>query len=404
MASDPGRSAAEDTIVVDAYGYEARDEEWPVAELYRVDAEDEARGAGDRTVVLAAPTEPGPPRRRLLGLEVALVTVALAVGAMLLAAVLLARRDDGGPRPSAGVTSFARAPSKQTTTAPATPGNELPDLTGMAVADARGVLKGLGLRPVIRIAPSARPRGTVLRQRPSEGTRAARSTAVSLVVSGGSAPETQAKTTVPSVVAPSVVVPSVVGRSAADAAAAIREAGFGVAIRLVPSSERPGIVVRQAPAGAAAAKRGSTVRLLVSKTRRIPVQIEVPDLVGLDATDARQRLAGLGLTVAVVRLPSPQPVGTVLRQSPRAGTRLSEKARVSLTVSSGPREVVVVDVTGLDEESARAELEAAGFDVTVTYEPTSDPAEDGVVLRQTPTGGTSAAFGDEVTIVVAQLG
>ena len=48
-------------------------------------------------------------------------------------------------------------------------------------------------------------------------------------------------------------------------------------------------------------------------------------------------------------------------------------------------------------------LENAGFDVTVTDEPTSDPVQDSSVLRQTPVGGTSVASGSQVTIVVARL-
>jgi serine/threonine-protein kinase len=76
---------------------------------------------------------------------------------------------------------------------------------------------------------------------------------------------------------------------------------------------------------------------------------------------------------------------------------------VTLRVSSGPAKVDVPDVTGLDEPAARAQLEGAGFEVRVTDESTTDPAQDGIVLRQSPTGGSRADDGAIVTIVVARF-
>jgi len=201
-----------------------------------------------------------------------------------------------------------------------------------------------------------------------------------------------------------VRVPTVVGRTASDAVAALRDAGFVATIHLVQSTKAAGIVVQQSPAGAAEAARGSAIRLDVARARPIPQRIETPDLVGLTAAEARRQLAALGLTVEIVRLSSSRPVGTVLRQAPRAGSRLAEKSRVTLTVSSGPENVDVPDVVGLDEASARAELEQQGFEVSVTYEPTTDPATDGTVVRQSPDASSSTTPGSAITIVVAQLG
>ncbi|MGH3065532.1 MAG: PASTA domain-containing protein [Gaiellaceae bacterium] len=396
MASDTERQAAEDTIVADAAQLGAGDDEWPVAELYRVQSEDgggEDRAAEDGVFVLTVPadTSPASARRGRPGLGIALLAIMLVVGAIILAAVVLASPGDGqSPRRSASATSATPLPTQATL---ASPTNTLPSLEGMTVADALLVLKEMRLRAQVRTTSSERPRGIVLRQEPPGGTGAVRVDVVTLVVSSGSA--TDAVTT--------VSVPPVVGRSASDAVAELRGAGFVAKIRLVTSTGRAGLVVRQSPAGAAQAKRGSTVRLAVSKPRDVPQRIEVPDVVGLDAAEARQRLTELGLTVKVVREASPQPVDTVLHQSPRPSARLLEKARVTLTVSSGPQRIDVPDVVGLVEESARAELESAGLDVTVTYEPTSDPAEDGSVVRQTPVGGSSAAASTVVTIVVAQL-
>jgi len=77
---------------------------------------------------------------------------------------------------------------------------------------------------------------------------------------------------------------------------------------------------------------------------------------------------------------------------------------VTLTVSTGPQKLDVPDVTGLDEDSARQQLEAAGFQVQVNDEPTTDPGQDGLVLRQSPAGASAATKGSIVTLVVGRLG
>jgi beta-lactam-binding protein with PASTA domain len=63
----------------------------------------------------------------------------------------------------------------------------------------------------------------------------------------------------------------------------------------------------------------------------------------------------------------------------------------------------VPDVTSLDEESARSQLESSGFQVEVVREATVDPSQDGFVLRQEPEGGSNAPEGSVVRIVVGEL-
>ena len=56
------------------------------------------------------------------------------------------------------------------------------------------------------------------------------------------------------------------------------------------------------------------------------------------------------------------------------------------------------------EQSARLELENVGFRVRVVDESTMDPAEDGVVVGQTPRGGSRSDKGGLLTLTVARLG
>jgi eukaryotic-like serine/threonine-protein kinase len=63
----------------------------------------------------------------------------------------------------------------------------------------------------------------------------------------------------------------------------------------------------------------------------------------------------------------------------------------------------VPDTVGQDEVTARATLEGAGFVVRPRTRPVTDPAQDGIVIEQTPQGGTRARPGSQVTIVVGVL-
>jgi serine/threonine-protein kinase len=98
---------------------------------------------------------------------------------------------------------------------------------------------------------------------------------------------------------------------------------------------------------------------------------------------------------------SDQPKDTVVAQNP-SGTA-APGATVTLSVSKGPTQSTVPDVTSQDEDSARATLQAAGFKVTVQQQDVGDPGLNGIVLSQSPTGGTKAAKGSTVTITVGNF-
>jgi beta-lactam-binding protein with PASTA domain len=403
MAADPERPPADDTIVVDAEdtmivdadARAAHEEEWPLTDLYRVEPTSEV-GA-----VPAAPTvdvASATPRRFPPDVGPGLLfTIAAVLGAIVLVAVLFASRDDGTPAGSSNAASPSGSQTPTSSGATPTPlsAPTLPDLEGMTLPAARRELRGLGAGIRVTPATSEKPAGTVLSQEPVPGTEVERGDVVAVVVARGATPTQQAG---------GVDVPSVVGLGASDAVVVIRDAGLVPKVHLVTSAEAPGRVLRQSPGDTTQVPKGSTIRLDVSQALPVAPKVEVPDVVGTTAADARQQLRELGLSVVVTKVASDQEAGTVLRQSPRAGAEVGEHARVTLTVSTGPQKVEVPDVTGLDEESARQQLEAAGFQVQVSDEPTTDPAQDGLVLRQSPAGASSASKGSVVTLVVARMG
>jgi serine/threonine-protein kinase len=73
---------------------------------------------------------------------------------------------------------------------------------------------------------------------------------------------------------------------------------------------------------------------------------------------------------------------------------------VRINVSKGPRPVTVPSVVGLPYDQAAAELQQAGF-VVSRIEEDSDQAE-GIVTRQTPSGGSEGSRGSTVSVYVSR--
>ena len=374
------------------------DEEWPVAEQYRVGPPPSRPVQDDPgTIVLQqdVPATPADdPRIRRFppnlgpGLLLTLIAVLLIPAGIWLATTL---RDDSEASSttdtSEPVGSTTEPTTSTTSTTTTTPTKNVPDVAGSTLAEARTRLEREGLRVRFRRIDSDRPVGEVLEQEPSSGSSVQPNSIVVLVVSGG--PER-------------VSVPRVLGLQADQAADVLREAGLRPETRPVRSRSPEGTVVNQVPKAGEEVGPRTVVRLEIAMPPPQPT-VAVPDLIGLKSSEARNRLRDLGLRVTQKPTESPRPKGTVVRQSPGAGARVREGQTVTLTVSTGPTKVEVPDVVGLDEQAARQELEGAGFEVTVVDEPTENVDEDGVVLAQNPAGGSSRSEGSPVTITVARF-
>jgi len=385
------------------------EEEWPVSDLYRVDPAQIEAGSTDATerpTVVAAAPAPSVRRRPPFPFHdertaVLLLAVLAAVALAVIAGWYVVRGDEtGSATPPAGAATGSGTTGSDTTAtdtsgadttpnSPAAATRPVPEVTGATVQEARGVLEEAGLRVRVRRVASDEQEGDVIGQRPAANADISEHGLVTLTVSSGPAGST---------------VPDVVGEPASTARQELQQAGLRAEIERIASSEPTGTVIRQSPAGGVDVDDGTVVSLQVAKPRPArPTTIDAPRLNGLDVADARARLRDLGLRSTVTKVDSPKPSGTVVDQSPSAGSALRRGETVALTVSSGPAPVAIPDVVGLDEQSAREQLEAAGFEVTTVDEPTSDPAEDGQVVGQSPSAGTERKPGALVTLRIARL-
>jgi len=137
--------------------------------------------------------------------------------------------------------------------------------------------------------------------------------------------------------------------------------------------------------------------------------VEVPDVVGTSSDAAVSKLNQEGFKVEVDREKNPSvPNNQVYRQDPSGETDQDcnflgfscSNPNVTLTVSGGPGQTEVPDVTGLSQDDAEQELEDAGFTTSIETRTSSD-VNSGLVIETDPAGGEMARRGSEVTVTVS---
>ena len=136
-------------------------------------------------------------------------------------------------------------------------------------------------------------------------------------------------------------------------------------------------------------------------------QVTVENVTGKSAAEAQKILEDLGLKVKFAYETSDTVAeGNVISQDVQGGTTVSSGTQVQLTVSgtapaSDTDTIPVPDVLGALEADATATLTRSGFTVTKA-DGYSDTIEKGKVISQNPVGGSRAASGSAVTIVISQ--
>ena len=129
-----------------------------------------------------------------------------------------------------------------------------------------------------------------------------------------------------------VSVPDVVGQDARTASAILRELGFSVTQQPVEGGTA-GMVVNVLPTVGSSLEAGTEVVLSVSQGTPTKT-VTVPNLIGLSRSMALIELFRYDLSVGTVtEEPSDSPSGTVIRQSPSAGSLVAPQTRLNLTVS-----------------------------------------------------------------------
>lgn len=232
----------------------------------------------------------------------------------------------------------------------------VPPITAQSEQQALAVLASHGLHGVRTEAyDDVAPAGQVFRADPGVGQPVRKAGTVTYTVSRG---------------VDLVTIPDgVVGAMQADAEKALKAAGLTVAYgpeQWHDTAAVGSVLSATLPDGAAAdpkaqVKRGTTVTLSLSKG---PAPVTVTTVVGATLDQATAQLAADGLKVAASEAFSDTvPAGTVMDQSPKAGTTAHRGDTVQVTVSKGPQLVQVPNLRGTQYNDAANTLAGLGLNV-----------------------------------------
>lgn len=279
-----------------------------------------------------------------------------------------------------------------------------PDLRGRTADSAGRVLARAGWfqPPSVTAAEHPATPGTVVSQNPAPGVASSVDTVVELTVA------TPVTVEVPDLVGQTVTeAESLVASVAAGSRwwqdrglAALSIGSITVDSRPAGSDDgtrRPGTVLAQQPP----AGRPVAVHTAVAVTVAGAASATVPNLDGLTVDAAQAALAMVGLSLGPVTTRAvAEPRGTVVAQSPPAGTTLSAPAAVAVTVDTTVR-VPVPDIAGFSHDGVLEILSSRGL-VLGEEGSVVVPGAPGMVGRQRPSAGTVVDHGTAVDVDYVQ--
>ncbi|MFF7263102.1 Stk1 family PASTA domain-containing Ser/Thr kinase [Streptomyces sp. NPDC008159] len=128
--------------------------------------------------------------------------------------------------------------------------------------------------------------------------------------------------------------------------------------------------------------------------------LKAPNFVGQTEKEARQAANNVDLKVTTTQKACEnQKTGNVCSQNPAADAPVKKGDTIALVISTGAPKVSVPDVTGLQFNEAKAQLEDKGFEVERKNE--ESDRKPGVVISQDPDSG-KLEKGSTVTLTVAK--
>ena len=202
----------------------------------------------------------------------------------------------------------------------------VPSLTGKTMDQAKQELNGtgLGIKQVGTASSDTVEKGQIISQDPADGKTVEKNTTIEVIISSGSAGNSEN----------AVDIPNVVGQSETDASAALTAKGFNVTkTTSYSSSVAEGYVISQTPNGDTKGKEGDTITLEISLGSE---KITVPDVSTSYKSEEQAKELLSQFNVSTATKYSDTDAGIVIGQSLASGTQADPGASITITVSLGP--------------------------------------------------------------------
>ena len=199
----------------------------------------------------------------------------------------------------------------------------VPNVTGKQMAIAKQILEDNKLRVKIAETYDASvPVGQVVSQDPEAGSKVKEERMVTIYISKGGE---------------EIEMPELKGMTKSSAEDRLKKLGLKLGtVAEVNSSEPEGTVLSSQPKAGTKISKGDTVDVTVSKGEK-KNKLALPSYVGSSLNTAKSNLSANKLRVGnITQEPSDKPEGTVLSQSPVAGSDVAEGTAIDLVVA-GPK-------------------------------------------------------------------
>ena len=194
-----------------------------------------------------------------------------------------------------------------------------------------------------------------------------------------------------------IAIPDVAGKTVAEAKETLKKANFEIGEEKSEASEKveEGRIIRTDPDAGTGRKEGSKINLVVSSGKQ---SFQLSNYIGRKSTDVIAELKQKKVPENLIKIEeeesSESEAGTVLRQSPAAGTTydLSKASTITLTVAKKVTSVVMPSYTGSSLEFTKNNLvqivgiKEANIEVVEVSTAPAGTAE-GTVVEQSPKAG-----------------
>ncbi|WIX80679.1 Stk1 family PASTA domain-containing Ser/Thr kinase [Amycolatopsis carbonis] len=167
----------------------------------------------------------------------------------------------------------------------------------------------------------------------------------------------------------------------------------------VDNPDDVGKVISQDPTPNVTAAQGTKVNITVGGDLQLK---QVPDTTGQTYANAKKQLEGLGFTVNRTDVDSTQPKEQVVNQQPNGG-QVAPGSKITLSVSKGPQQITMPDLTGQTEDQATQSLQKLGWSGNINVQSVHFGAgQPGTVLRTSPDAGQTISPTQNVTLTILE--
>lgn len=169
------------------------------------------------------------------------------------------------------------------------------------------------------------------------------------------------------------------------------------------SNVEPGKVLEQDPESSTEVKKGTIIKLVVSKGEE---QVSVPNLSNMTIENAKIQLNKLGLEIGEITKENSDnfEAGKIMQQHPDSGTSINKDSKVDVVISLGKKEglVEMVNLIGTDISQASNKLKSIGLNIGNIEKKFSNSYDTNQVIWQQYDAGKKLKKDSSIDVIISK--